>query len=176
MKFVASPPLARRFLRSRDGTAAVEFGLVSLPFIAIVLALFQLGIVFLAQQELETAVEKTGRLALTGQAQSLNRKQFRAKLCANLPALFSCSGVMIDMQPAGSFAREATSAPTLTYDAQGEVSNEWAYNPGGRGDIEVLRVMYLWPTFLGPLNFRLANLSNGKRLLIATAIFKNEPY
>jgi len=36
--------------------------------------------------------------------------------------------------------------------------------------------MYQWPVFLGPLSFNLSNLSNGKRLLMSSAAFKNEPY
>ena len=29
---------------------------------------------------------------------------------------------------------------------------------------------------LGPLGFNLSNLGNGNRLLVSTAVFKNEPY
>lgn len=40
----------------------------------------------------------------------------------------------------------------------------------------VVQVMYQWPIVLGPLGFNLSNLSNGNRLLVSTAVFKNEPY
>jgi hypothetical protein len=40
----------------------------------------------------------------------------------------------------------------------------------------VMRVMYQWPVFLGPLSMGLANEANGALLLMATATFKNEPY
>ena len=63
--------------------------------------------------------------------------------------------------------------PTLTYNAQGNVNNSWAYNPGNPGDIVVVRVMYLWPVFVAPL---LANLSNSNRLIMASAAFQNEAY
>ena len=43
------------------------------------------------------------------------------------------------------------------------------------GDIVVVRVMYLWPVFIGPLGFNLANHSNGSRLIMASAAFQNEP-
>jgi hypothetical protein len=36
--------------------------------------------------------------------------------------------------------------------------------------------MYLWDTQKGPLGFDLSTLSGGKRLLIATSVFKTEPY
>ncbi|MBI1866832.1 MAG: pilus assembly protein [Methylocystis sp.] len=166
------------FLRRRDGAVAVEFAMVALPFLALIIAILQIGIVFLAQQELETAVEQSSRLVLTGQAQQQNLSQsnFAAKVCDSLPALFACANLMIDMQTASSFANANASAPTLNFDANGQVTNKWQYQKGNQGDIVVMRVMYQWPVFLGPLGFNLSNLSNGNRLLTATAVFKNEPY
>jgi hypothetical protein len=66
--------------------------------------------------------------------------------------------------------------PTLTFDGNGNVTNNWQYNPGNPGDIVVMRVMYQWPVFLGPLGMSLQNESNGNMLLMATAVFKNEPF
>lgn len=168
---------AEVFLRRADGSVAVEFALIALPFLAMIIAIFQVGVVFLAQQELETAVEQASRLVLTGQAQNqkLDQSAFTTKVCGFLPALFKCANVMVDMRTATSFATADASAPTLTYDAKGNVTNSWQYQTGSRGDIVVLRVMYQYPVLLGPLHFNLANLSNGARLLIATAVFKNEP-
>ena len=56
------------------------------------------------------------------------------------------------------------------------MTNTWQYNPGNQGDIVVVRVMYQWPVFLGPLGFNLANLANGNRLIMASTAFKNEAY
>jgi hypothetical protein len=82
---------------------------------------------------------------------------------------------MIDVQTVSSFSSSSTAAPTLTFNAQGKVTNTWQYNPGGPGQIVVVRVMYQWPVFLGPLGFTLSNLSNGNRLIMASAAFQNEP-
>jgi hypothetical protein len=78
---------------------------------------------------------------------------------------------MIDVQTASSFTSANMSAPELTYNKEGQVTNTWQYNPGNPGDIVVVRLMYQWP-FAGLF----ANLSNGDRLMMATAAFKNEPY
>jgi hypothetical protein len=61
----------------------------------------------------------------------------------------------------------------LTYDANGNVTNTWQFNPGNPGDIVIVRVMYLWSVFTNPL---LANLSNTTRLIMASAAFQNEAY
>jgi Flp pilus assembly protein TadG len=164
--------------RNSSGMAAVEFGIVVMPFFAIILAILQVGVVVFAQQELESGVEQAARLVLTGQVQKqgLTQAQFQTQVCANLPVLFKCANVMIDLQSVTSFSTANTAAPTLTYNAQGGVTNVWAFAPGVPGTIEVLRVMYQWPTFLVPLNLNLATQSNGARLLMATAVFQNEPY
>ena len=165
------------FVRRQNGAAAIEFALVAAPTIALVLAILQIGLVYFAEAALETTVEDTARLVLTGQAQSegLTQSQFGQALCNKSPGLFTCSNFMINLQPAASFATINTAAPTLTFDSNGNVTNTWQYNPGNPGDIMVMQVMYQWPVFLGPLGFNLSNLSNGTRLLMSTAVFRNEP-
>jgi Flp pilus assembly protein TadG len=163
------------FLRAREGASAVEFGLIALPFFAIIFATMQTAILLMAQEQLETAVEKTGRLVLTGQATSLTQTQFTNDICSNLVALFKCSNLMVNMQTADSFSDANPAAPALTFGSNGQVTNTWTYAPGSPGSIVVLQVMYQWPVFGSILGFNLSNLSNGNHLLIATSVFKNEP-
>jgi Flp pilus assembly protein TadG len=160
------------------GVAAIEFGFVALPFFGILVAIFQIGLVFLAQAELETAVEKSARQLLTGQAQQggVTQSQFTTAVCSYLPVFFTCSEIMVDVQTASNFSSANTSTPTLTYNSQGKVTNNWNFNIGSAGSIVVLRVFYQFPMIPGPLSFNLANLSNGTRLLMATSVFEVEPY
>jgi Flp pilus assembly protein TadG len=172
------------FARDESGIAAMEFGFIALPFFAILVAIFQIGIIFLAQNELETAVEKAGRQLLTGQVQKggVTQAQFLTSICANLPVFFTCSsandgsGVMVDVSLASSFASASTTPPALTYDKNGNVSNSWSYNTGAAGSILVLRIFYQFPVFLGPLGLNLANLPGSKHLMVATSVFQVEPY
>jgi len=165
------------YVHRTDGMAAVEFALVAAPFFALIVAILELALIFVAQAALETAVEQTARLVLTGQAlsQGLTQSQFQQDVCNNLPSPFVCSGVMVNLVTASSFSNAVTAAPTLTYNAQGHVTNTWNFQVGGPGSIEVMQVMYQWPVFPGPLNLNFANLSNGSYLLMATSVFRNEP-
>jgi len=169
---------AAELFACRRGAAIVEFAFIAAPLFAALIAICQIGVVFLAQQELESAVEKSARTLLTGEVQQngLNQTQFSAKVCGGLTALFTCSQVMIDLQTVSAFASVDTSAPALTYDSSGNVTNSWKFQTGGVGSILVLRVIYQFPVVGGPLGFNLANLPNGKRLLMATAVFQVEPY
>jgi len=62
---------AARLLQARDGAAAVEFGLVAAPFLALVFAIIETAIVFFAGQALETAVADSSGLILTGLSQAI---------------------------------------------------------------------------------------------------------
>lgn len=166
-----------RFRRDREGAAAVETALVAAPFIALLIAALQLGLVYLSQSALEVATEKTARSVLIGAAQTagLTQAQFLSALCGNLPSILACSRVMVDAQVYTTFSGSNTSAPTITYDSKGNVSNQWSYNLGGANSIVVLRVMYLLPV-VGALGFNIVNQNANSRLLLATAVVKNEPY
>jgi Flp pilus assembly protein TadG len=169
---------SKNFVAREDGAAALEFAIVAAPFIALLVAGLQTALAFFAGQVLESAVADSSRAILTGSAQNgnLDQNAFAQLVCSKVQALFSCPSLMVDVQTASSFSAASTAMPTLTFNAQGQVNNSWAYNPGNPGDIVVVRVMYLWPTFLGPLGFSLSNQTNGSLLLMATAVFKNEPY
>jgi Flp pilus assembly protein TadG len=169
---------AAGFARREDGAAALEFAIVAAPFIALILATLQTALAFFAGQVLESAVADSSRQILTGSAQNANMTQsgFATAVCGKVQALFNCGKLMIDVQTANSFAAANTALPTLTFDGKGNVTNNWNFQPGNPGDIVVMRVMYQWPVFLGPLGLSLSNESNGNLLLMATATFKNEPY
>lgn len=176
-------PLAG-FGRSESGASAVQFAIVAAPFLALLVALFQTGIVFLAGRVLDEVVAQSGRYIMTGQAQTggMTQAGFATYVCNNTFALFNCKNFMINVQNYSSFASASTSSPIASFNAQGQALDangnviSWAWAPGNPGDIVVVQVMYLWPVVLGPLGFNLSNVSNGNRLLMSTAVFKNEPY
>jgi Flp pilus assembly protein TadG len=171
-------PSCKPFVRCRKASTVVEFALVAAPFLALIVALFQSALVFFAQRVLDEVVSESSRVIMTGQAQTTNMtaSQFATWVCNNTFALFNCGSFMINVQNYDSFASASTTMPTLTYNSSGAVTNNWSYNTGSPGDIVIVQIMYQWPVVLGPLGFTLSNLSNGNRLLMATAAFKNEPY
>jgi Flp pilus assembly protein TadG len=170
--------MAAGFAQREDGTAAMEFAILAVPFMALISAIFQTALAFIAGQVLETAVADSSRQILTGSAQnsSMTQSGFATAVCGKVHALFNCGKLMIDVQTATSFAAANIAMPKLTFDANGKVTNNWAFQPGTPSDIVVMRVMYQWPVYLGPLGISLSNESNGNLLLMATAAFKNEPY
>lgn len=164
--------------RDQRGAAIIEFAMVAAPFAALLIAIAQTSLVFFAQQNLETTAQKSARQLTTGAVQKagLSKAQFNNLVCSQLPAFMQCSNVMVDLRVVNTFSAAETGMPTLTYDGAGKVTNSWNYQPGNPGDILVLRVMYIWGVSNAPLGFDLSNMGKGKRLMVATSVFKTEPY
>ncbi|MGO9418588.1 TadE/TadG family type IV pilus assembly protein [Roseiarcus sp.] len=169
---------AGRAGRDSRGATAVEFAIVAPIVIATLLGALQIGVIYLAQAELENAAEEGARLVLTNQAQSISASAFQSAICGYLPALFTCANVMVDLESqsvsAGSSDALIMTPPGLTYNANGAVTNAWAYQPGTAGQLEILRVMYQWPVYAGPLGMAFGDLANGTLFLSSTQVFQNE--
>lgn len=169
----------RRLARDTRGATIVEFAMVVAPLMALLVAILETSLTFFAQQTLDTTAEKSVRQLMTGTAQAsgMSAAQFKTAVCTNLPAFMKCSRVMVDVQQVGtSFAAADPTAPTITFDSSGNPNNSFKFSPGGPGQITVVKIMYIWPVVGGPLGFNIATLSNGARLLMATSVFKTEPY
>jgi Flp pilus assembly protein TadG len=168
---------ARGFARAQGGTAAVEFALIAAPFLALVFAILETALVFFAGQSLEAAASDTARLIMTGQAQTAGYSQsdFKTAICNRLAGgLFDCAnGVNVDVKTYSTFTA-VTSTPPIS-NGQLDTSN-MTYTPGGPGDIVVVRLYYQWPIYVSMFGDNLSNLNGAKRLLVATSVFRNEPY
>jgi Flp pilus assembly protein TadG len=166
----------RRFRRNRRGSAVVEFALVAPLFFGLLFAIIEVALMFFASQVLETATQDAARTILTGQAQTgaYTQQTFKDDLvCPKVVALFDCkNGIYVDVQSYSQFATVNIVDPITA----GSFVPPNNYSPGGPGDIVVVRLFYQWPIFVTKFGFNIANLTGSKRLLTATAAFKNEPY
>jgi Flp pilus assembly protein TadG len=166
--------LLRRFRRNRRASAAVEFALVAPLFFALLFAIIETALVFFANQVLETATQDSARMIFTGQAQkaSTTQAQFTTYVCSQIPALFDCNSIWIDVESSSSAS--GVNFNNCTDNGGNFVTPQ--YSPGGPGDIVVVQLCYKWPIFVTGLGYDIANLGGGKRLMRASAAFKNEPY
>jgi Flp pilus assembly protein TadG len=168
---------ACRFARHQDGAAAVEFALVAVPFLALTFAILETALVFFAGQTLEAAVSSSGRLIMTGQAQNggYSQDDFKTQVCNRLAGgLFDCTnGVYVDVKTYTSFSNVNTASPVVNGQFD---TTQMAYSPGTQGSIVVVTLYYQWPIYVTLLGDKLSNLNSGSRLLVATSVFRNEPY
>ena len=103
----------RHLLLDDEAGAAIEFALLAPAFIALLLAITNTLLIYLAQEALETAAESAARLLLTGQAQTFQ----------------SYNG---STQNTGMTATQFTNAicGTLTYSASANASTQTTYGNG----------------------------------------------
>jgi Flp pilus assembly protein TadG len=167
--------LVRRFARQEKGATAVEFAMIAIPFLGMTFAIIETALVFFAGQTLETAVADSARKIMTGQAQTQgwNQDRFKQEVCGRIYGLFDCNNIRVDVKTYSSFSDANMSKPI---DANGQLTNNFSYQTGGPGDIVVARLMYEWPVNVPFLGLNLSDMSGGKRLLVATAAFRNEPF
>ena len=165
----------RRLLRSTKGSAAIEFGMVGLPFVLMMFAILEIGIVFVTDSVLENATIETGRMVRTGQAsaEAMTAATFKNSLCGRM-SIFSadCANrATIDVRVIPQFA---TTPPDPM--ADGAFNNGvLTYSNGAPGDLILVRVWYRQPLVTTFLAQGLSRLNDGNAMLTATTAFRNEP-
>lgn len=170
-------PFRRRrgFWRDRDGSAAVEFGMVALPFCMMIFAVLELGLVFVLDSVLENATIETGRLVRTGQAtaQGMTAATFKTQLCSRMSTFQAdcASRATVDVRVIPQFA---TTPPDPM---SGGVFNadSLTYSNGAPGSLMLVRVWYRQPLLTTFLAQGLSRLNDGTTILTATTAFRNEP-
>ena len=160
-----------------SGTAAVEFAIVAIPFFALIFAIFQVALVFLADQLLESAVNDASRLIRTGQTVTAGYTvaQFKAEVCSRLYFMFDCNKLVHAIQTPSSFGSINLSPPAVDPHT-GLLTGTQNYTNGTSATITVVRVYYQFPVLGSNFGLTLADQANGTRLLGAVAAFRTEPY
>jgi Flp pilus assembly protein TadG len=175
MTFAVAAKRLRSFRRSQDGSAAVEFAMIAPMFFALIFAVIETGMTFMAGQVLETGVEEGARLVYTSQTTSAT--DFKAAICGRVSMMMDCTKLDIDVR-----SYDPGTAITITdpIDASGKyISNGFVYQPPAysattpSSKTVVVRAFYQWPLYVTGLGYNIANIDRGtstnKRLLAATA-------
>ena len=187
-----------RFGRSRKGVAAIEFGMVAIPFLGLLCAIFETAFVFFTHEAFDMAVASSARKILVNTYQGNSTPTagtFKANvLCPAMPTIIACAKVVLNVQ---AFNPTTTSFTSVS----GSINQSWysansdttSLNLGQPGYIVVFQAFYPMPVFLSVL---VASGSNGAQNLYAsasstvvanpggsgfvhaifsTAVFRNEP-
>lgn len=171
--------LCRRLLKDVRGGEAIEMALVWGPFVALLFALFELGLVFMVSTTLENATEEAARRIRTGELQTSggNAATMKSAICAEMAWLAgSCTSKLnLDVRTFTSFANQTTPPDPV---AGGAVTPaNFCWDPGGAGSIVLVRAYYTWALVLPVLNAGLKTVGAGNNRLISSATsFRNEPY
>ena len=121
----------------------------------------QAGIIFVAKAYLETGAEQAARDVLDNQASSYTQAQFNTDVCNQLPSLFTCANLIVQLSPLPAWATSVTSY-LPQFNADGTLQNPDDLSAGTGGEIMLLTVMYEWPVFGGILGLNGAVSATGR--------------
>lgn len=167
---------SKRLKRDERGATAVEFGLLALPFFALMGATLETGLVSLASNVFESAVNDSSRLIRTGQAQnqSYSLSDFRNEICDRAFGLFACDEIKVSVRTLTDFNSANTISPVDVDTADWTIAEN--YQPGVGRNVVIAEAYYKWDTIFDIMGFNLGSLSDGTMLMGAARVWRNEPF
>jgi len=167
--------LFKKWFRKKEGTTAIEFALLAIPYVMLTVGIIELSIMYAAASLLEGATGSASRLIRTGQLQQAGgdpEQMFRDAICDYATVLINCNEVVLEVVTLNDFAEVENMAPN--YDGDGNMVSS-GFNAGGVSDKILIRVGYTYEMmtpFVGPL---LAGGDNA-HLFLSTIVLQTEPY
>lgn len=171
--------LLRAFLRRRDGSTAIEFSILVIPFALLVFAILESCISFAAQQVMTNATDDVARMYRTGQIRPRPpeaESKLRNIICERMEIMVSagCPGLEVDLRTYSTFAEiAALRTPMKNGDIDTEALRE---ESGGATSKNILRVYYRWPIITDIMRYSMSTINGGKVLHYASVTWQNEPY
>ncbi|MEZ2126390.1 MULTISPECIES: TadE/TadG family type IV pilus assembly protein [unclassified Sinorhizobium] len=167
--------LLRRFAENRQGAAAIEFAILALPFFMVIFAIIEIAIMYFVNSALDEAVHKTARQVRVGTASAngWNLATFKAAVCGDLTYLFSCSDNLLVR---ATVITDMSSVSKISGISNGTLSVTEDFNIGGAGDYVLIQAFLPWTPALQFFSYSSSRLNDGRYVLSAAELFKNEPF
>lgn len=173
------------FGRNTDGSTAVEFALVALPFFGLIFAILEMALVFFTGSVLAHAVSDTGRTVRVGQFQGCGGvAEFKQLICARMHNLMGCEdNLRVDLVTSTGFRSISMPNAGLSgLDQPGPGGgdpeiDDGTYTDTSAGDPVGLRAIFYYPLVLPPQLTRLESIDgSGRHVLVFSTAFRNEPF
>tara|TARA_B100001179_G_C18395298_1_gene319254 strand:- start:38 stop:607 length:570 start_codon:yes stop_codon:yes gene_type:complete len=168
--------LFRRFRRDHSGANAIEFALVAAPFLVMLIGLFEVCMIFIATTTLEHGIAEASRRVRTGELQSTgaSAETFKNLICDNTFGMLDCDDKLkVDVRVFDNFGSAQGDDPLKS----GKIDDsKLEFDAGEGSDIVLARVFYEWQILTPVIGKPLSNMGDGKRLLMASVAFRNEPF
>jgi Flp pilus assembly protein TadG len=179
----------QRFARDESGTTAVEFGIIALPFTALLIGMMMVCIYYFKVLEVENAVYQAARDLRVGNLQQglgaynglsgdALKDAFKQSICNRMSNPADCfTNIRVMVQSSSAFS--SATEPSCKDGSGNLISNSAAnsgFNAGGASSVVVVTGCYQWD-FGGPMPFLTGgSLANGAYLIQASSAARTEPY
>jgi len=166
----------RRLWRNQRGATVVEFALLIGPFLFLLMGTMEVSMQYFVATAMDHSVQRTARLVRTGQAQTqgLTAEDLREAMCDHIYDLFDCmDNSFIEVVELDSLA---ATTYTLPVDANGEFTGSQPYEAGVGGSYIIVRGFFQFSPLFDVFGALAPRLANGNRIVVASALFRNEPF
>ena len=187
--------ILRRLFRDCHAAIALEMAFVAPPFLLMILAIVDMGLMLATQSLMDGAAQSAARLIRTGQVAAAGNSitTFQNQLCDGLSPVMSTAdcqaNIIFDVQTFADFG--SISFPSCTLNANqtgtGTVCN---FSPGTARQIVGVRATYIRPFIIPWVGACLSggscwaglgttdgtNAGTDSATLVSTVIFQNEPF
>ncbi|WEZ85308.1 pilus assembly protein (plasmid) [Rhizobium sp. 32-5/1] len=169
----------KRFLKlilyARDGAAAIEFSLIAFPFFLIIFGILDVALMFFVDSSLDSALHMAARDVRTGRAtvEKWNLATFKQEVCGGMALAFDCSNSLLIVT---KVMDDFSSVKFTSAVGNGKLSVKENFASGAPGNYVMIQAFLPWPSWLSSMGVDTAHLSDGRYVLSASALFRNEPY
>jgi Flp pilus assembly protein TadG len=152
--------LLGRFRKSKDGSAAIEFAILVLPYFMIIFAIIETFVAATGEQLVSNAVDTLSRKLRTGQitvgmnrSTDMSKEEFRQAFCSEVSILITCDAseiktpqkLYIDLRAFSNFGLIPKDIPRQSAAKYADIdTSSFGFAPGGPGSINMLRAFYRW--------------------------------
>ena len=162
----------RQLKKNDDGTVAIEFAFIGLPFLLLCFAILETGLVFMADINLTHATSDTARKVRTHQSGIDTVEKFITDVCDKIVFIPNCTAKLkAEVKVYNDFASISNDSPL---NESGELKDTYIFNKGGPGSVITVRTFFEWTIFASLPDIGLGNMPNGNRLMEGFAAFRNE--
>jgi len=171
---------SKRYSKNNEGAAAIEFGLLAIPFFALIFGILELAIVLFLNSTMTHAVSEAGRQIRVGNFQACggnSAEKFKELICENMSGIGDCQNrLRVDVETGSKFSSIVLPNPPDYDEKTATIANGSVDNTSG-GDPVVARAIYYYKLALPAELTRLESTKgSGIRKLYASTAFRNEPF
>ena len=165
--------------RDTRGATMIEFAILAPILFAILTAILETSLQFLAAQVLESGNYDASRSIRVGMAQQegWTVEDYKDNVCSRLYGLFGdCADMHVTVRQINDFQSASYSVPLdLTCKKDCDWTEPEVWTPGGSSSVVLVQVHYRYPSLL-QFPYSPNRLADGQTLFSAATVFRNEPF
>ncbi len=175
---------APAWVKDEQGTSAIEFAIVALPFFLFVLGLIGVGLYFFTMSSLSYGVEAAARQIRTGEAQksALNVGQFKNLVCAAAGSYINCARLSVLVQSGDTWSaitpQSCVDSNNNMVASTGSASDAISTYTGVASEVVLVTLCYQWDLAQSFSFLKLGKNADGSGSAVvqAATAFRTEPY